>query len=151
VQLQYQKMAEAKLKELGIDTDPDFVKATEQAAVPVDTSKYCLKPVLVVDRWVYLSGAGPLKADGSMDQGKLGDGSISIEEAQVAARRVGYCHLAALRAAVGSLDRVERIVKALGMVNSTPDFGAQPAVSKAHHQRSPTRPISKTCSPLAST
>lgn len=127
-------MAEEKLKELGIDIDPDFVKAMEMAAIPVDTSKYCLKPALAVDRFLYLSGAGPLRADGTMDKGKLGDGSISMEDAQAAARRVGYCHLAAIRVAAGSLDRVQCIVKALGMVNSAPDFGGQPAVVNGYSE-----------------
>jgi enamine deaminase RidA (YjgF/YER057c/UK114 family) len=125
--------AEAKLVELGIASDPDFVAALEQARVPVDTSKYCLKTVKIADKLVFVSGAGPNKADGTVVTGKLG-ADISLEDAKAAARLVGYQHLAAVRNAVGSLDKIQCIVKALGMVNSSPDFGEQPAVVNGYSE-----------------
>lgn len=76
---------------------------------------------------LYVSGTGPRKADGSLIQGKVG-GDLTEEEGYQAARAAGLRILATVRKNLGSLDRVERLVKALGMVNATPDFGEQPKV-----------------------
>ena len=71
---------------------------------------------------LYLSGKGPPEVDGRMPRGKLGAG-MSIEEGYQHARQVGLVLIAALRDALGGdLDRVEDIVKVLGMVNAAPDF-----------------------------
>jgi enamine deaminase RidA (YjgF/YER057c/UK114 family) len=78
---------------------------------------------------LYLSGKGPPEgADGKMPKGKLGAG-MSIEEGYRHARQVGLVLIAAMRDALGGdLDRVEDIVKVLGMVNATPDFEDHPKV-----------------------
>lgn len=77
---------------------------------------------------LYLSGKGPPEVDGKMPRGKLGAG-MSIEEGYRHARGVGLVLIAALRDALGGdLDRVEDIVKVLGMVNATPDFEDHPQV-----------------------
>ncbi|MCW8859798.1 MAG: RidA family protein [Deltaproteobacteria bacterium] len=76
---------------------------------------------------LFLSGQGPLLEDGSLAQGKVGV-DVSMEQAYVHARRTGLVLLAAMREALGSLDRVERIVKILGMVNASPDFSDHPGV-----------------------
>ncbi|WP_295200325.1 RidA family protein [Sediminibacterium sp.] len=76
---------------------------------------------------VFLSGHGPSKADGSYITGKLGR-DLSIEEGYAAARQTGISLLATLKAAVGDLSKVKRIVKVLGMVNGTDSFIDQPKV-----------------------
>jgi enamine deaminase RidA (YjgF/YER057c/UK114 family) len=76
---------------------------------------------------LYLSGQGPRAADGSVLTGKVG-AEISIDEAYARARSVGLGLLATVRDELGSLDRVRRIVKLLGMVNAVPEFTAHPAV-----------------------
>lgn len=76
---------------------------------------------------VFLAGHGPLKPDGTSVTGKLGK-DLSIEEGQEAARYTGIALLSALKAEIGNLDKVSRIVKVHGMVNGTTDFAEQPKV-----------------------
>ncbi|MGZ4673934.1 MAG: RidA family protein [Ilumatobacteraceae bacterium] len=76
---------------------------------------------------VFLSGAGPMRPDGSFVTGKVG-GPVSLESGREAARLVGLQLLAALQAELGSLDKVTRIVKLLGMVNCAAGFNETPAV-----------------------
>jgi enamine deaminase RidA (YjgF/YER057c/UK114 family) len=76
---------------------------------------------------LFLSGAGPVRSDGKSVTGKVGT-DVSLEEAREAARLTGLQLLAVLRAELGSLDRVERIVKLLGMVNCAPGFNDTPKV-----------------------
>lgn len=70
---------------------------------------------------VFLAGKGPTRADGSRVTGRLGD-SLTVEEGYAAARLVGIQQLAALKATLGDLNKVTRVVKVHGMVNATPDF-----------------------------
>ena len=76
---------------------------------------------------LYLSGKGPSNPDGTVPTGKLG-GTLTVEEGYRHARSVGVTLIAAMRQALGDLDKVEGIVKVLGMVNATPDFGDHPKV-----------------------
>ena len=76
---------------------------------------------------LYLSGKGPENADGTMPRGKLGAG-VSIDEGYRHARQIGLVLIAAIKDELGDLDRVEGIVKVLGMVNAAPDFADQPKV-----------------------
>ncbi len=85
------------------------------------------KPALVDGRYLWLSGHGPVKADGSLITGRVG-ADLDQDAGKAAARQVGLTMLATIRATVGSLDRVKRVVKVLGMVNCTPDFTTQPYV-----------------------
>lgn len=85
------------------------------------------KPALVMGNLLYVSGHGPLLDDGSLIKGRVG-ADLTLEEGKHAARQVGLAMLATIRAHVGSLNRVRRLVKTLGMVNSTPDFDQHPAV-----------------------
>jgi enamine deaminase RidA (YjgF/YER057c/UK114 family) len=81
-----------------------------------------------VGNLLYLSGKGPQSADGTMPKGKLGAG-LSVDEGYGHARQVGLVLIAAMRDALdGDLDRVEGIVKVLGMVNAAPDFEDHPRV-----------------------
>jgi enamine deaminase RidA (YjgF/YER057c/UK114 family) len=82
---------------------------------------------VIVGNLLFLSGNGPDQPGYTSPNGKVG-ADVSVEQAQEAARYVGLNLLAAAKATLGSLERVRRVVKVLGMVNSAPDFGQQPAV-----------------------
>ena len=76
---------------------------------------------------LFLSGSGPKKSNGEYIVGKVGK-DLSVEEGYQAARITGINHLATLKSELGNLNKVKRIVKVLGMVNSSPDFTDQPKV-----------------------
>jgi enamine deaminase RidA (YjgF/YER057c/UK114 family) len=82
---------------------------------------------------VYVSGHGPLKPDGSLITGKVG-ADADVELGIAAARQTGLAILATLKDHLGSLDRVVRLVKSLGMVNCTPEFGDQPKVINGYSE-----------------
>ncbi|QDV48025.1 RidA family protein [Gimesia fumaroli] len=84
-------------------------------------------PVVQVDNMLYVSGHGPVKLDGSMHTGRVGD-DLTEEQGVEAARAVGLTMLATLKQYLGDLDRIERFVKVLGMVNAAPDFKRHPQV-----------------------
>jgi enamine deaminase RidA (YjgF/YER057c/UK114 family) len=107
--------AESRLKQLGI----------ELSAAPAPMANYVR--AVQVGNLLFLSGHGPMK-DGKLAYiGKLGR-DMSVEEGRQSARAVGLGLLASAREALGSLDRVKRIVKVLGMVNSADGFVQQPQV-----------------------
>jgi enamine deaminase RidA (YjgF/YER057c/UK114 family) len=76
---------------------------------------------------LFLSGKIPVTADGQMLKGKVG-ADVSTEEAARHARLVGLHLIAVMRHELGSLDKVRRVVKLLGMVNAVPEYGEQPKV-----------------------
>ncbi|MFH5773276.1 RidA family protein [Paracoccus sp. NGMCC 1.201697] len=76
---------------------------------------------------IYVSGQGPVRADGTLIRGKVGS-EVTAEEARDHARLVAVNILSALRDALGSLDRVSGVVKLLGLVNADPDFERHPFV-----------------------
>jgi len=85
------------------------------------------RPVLVVGNFLYVSGQGPVNLDGSLMIGRAGD-DLDKEQAKLAARQVGLTMLSTITTHFGSLDKIKRMVKVLGMVNCTPDFGKHPYV-----------------------
>jgi len=85
------------------------------------------KPLVVSGNMAYVSGHGPLRTDGSLITGVVGR-DLDMEAGKAAARQVGLAIVATLREQLGSLDRVHRLVKVLGMVNSAPDFYDHPKV-----------------------
>ena len=85
------------------------------------------KPLVVVERLAYVSGHGPLRSDRTTITGVVGK-DLTLEAGKAAARQVGLAILATLRDKLGSLDRVKRVVKVLGMVNTAPDFYDHPKV-----------------------
>lgn len=85
------------------------------------------QPLVVVGSLAYLSGHGPLCADKTLIIGKVGQ-DLSLEQAKLAARQVALALLATLKAQLGSLSRVRRVVKMLGMVNAVPTFDQHPRV-----------------------
>jgi enamine deaminase RidA (YjgF/YER057c/UK114 family) len=94
-------------------------------APPKPVAKY--KTALQVGSLLYVSGHGPLKPDGKMIQGRVG-ADLTPEQGKEAARVVGLAILSTVRNMLGSLDRIKRLVKTLGMVNSTPEFRDHPQV-----------------------
>ena len=84
-------------------------------------------PCVQVGNLVYVSGHGPLRPDKTMICGRVG-ADLGEEQGKEAARVVGLAVLSSLRNFLGSLDRVVRLVKVLGMVNAAPDFPNHPAV-----------------------
>jgi enamine deaminase RidA (YjgF/YER057c/UK114 family) len=85
------------------------------------------RPLVVVQGLAYVSGHGPVQADGSLIKGRVG-ADLDLAQGHAAARQVGLAILATLRTELGSLDRVGRVIKLLGMVNSAPDFLDHPRV-----------------------
>lgn len=85
------------------------------------------KPFLIVGNTVYVSGHGTVQEDGSLIIGRVGE-DLDVEAGKQAAQQVGLAILATLKANLGSLDRIERVVKVLGMVNATTDFERHPYV-----------------------
>ncbi len=84
-------------------------------------------PAVRIGDLLFVSGHGPRNDDGSYMVGRLGQ-DMDIKAGKAAARNVGLNILSTVRAELGSLDKVVRVVKTLGMVNSTPDFKMQPLV-----------------------
>jgi enamine deaminase RidA (YjgF/YER057c/UK114 family) len=85
------------------------------------------KPIVIIGNMAYLSGHGPLKPNGKMITGRLGL-DMDVEAGYAAARATGAALLATLQSHLGSLDKVKRLVKLLGLVRSTDGFDQQPAV-----------------------
>ena len=106
---------ETRLQELHITLPP----------APKPVAKY--KTAVLAGNLLYVSGHGPLKADGKMITGRVG-ADLTPEQGKEAARAVGLAILATVRNTLGSLDKVKRLVKTLGMVNCTADFKGQPTV-----------------------
>lgn len=84
-------------------------------------------PIVVTGNMAYVSGHGPLKTDGTMFSGKVGQ-DTDVEGGKLAARQTGMAILSTLKANLGGLDRVKRIIKVLGMVNAAPTFSDHPQV-----------------------
>lgn len=108
-------IAEKRLQELGIEI--------KEAVSP-------LANYVSVQRsgdLLFFSGAGPLRDGKPTMVGRLGE-NVTVEQGYTAAREGAVNLICALKGYLGDLDRVEQIVKLLGFVNCTPDFGAQPAV-----------------------
>jgi len=107
--------AEKRLKQLGIELP--------QAPSPVANYVNAVRS----GKLLFLSGKGPSALDGLRPAGKLGR-EFNLEQGYKFARSTGLALLAVMRAELGSLDRVRRVVKLLGMVNAVPEFADQPKV-----------------------
>ena len=107
--------AESRLAELGIELPP----------APKPMGNYV--PWRIGGGLLFLSGVGPRRGDGTSITGVLG-GDLDVQQGYAAARLCGINLLANMRSALGSLDRVDTILKVLGMVRGVPDFGEQPEV-----------------------
>ncbi len=107
--------AEAVLQELGLELPPP----------PKPLGVY--KPCLIDGKYLYVSGHGTVQADGSLIIGRIGK-DMDAAAGKLAARQVGLAILATIRQQLGSLDRVKRVIKVLGMVNCVPEFEKHPFV-----------------------
>ena len=94
---------------------------------PAPTPLGVYKPLLITGSFVYVSGHGTVKEDKTLIIGRIGT-DLTIEEGKLAARQVGLAILSTLKANLGSLSRIRRVIKVLGMVNCTPDFERHPYV-----------------------
>ena len=83
--------------------------------------------MVVVGNLAYVSGHGPLRVDKTLITGVVGK-DLDLEGGKAAARQVGLAILATLRENLGSLDKVKRVIKTLGMVNTAADFYDHPKV-----------------------
>ena len=109
------KSIEEKLKELGY----------ELPTLPA--SKGIYKRCLIDGKNLYVSGHISVNTDGSSITGKLGK-DLSEEEGKVAARQCGLAMLSSLKAELGDLQKIKRVMKVLGMVNATPEYEKHPIV-----------------------
>lgn len=109
------KSPEANFAALGLTLPP----------APMPLGVY--KPGLKVDHFYYVSGHGPVKPDGTLIIGRVGK-DLTMEEGKLAAQQVGLTILATLKSQLGSLNKIKRVVKVLGMVNATDDFERHPFV-----------------------
>lgn len=85
------------------------------------------KPCLIDGKYLYLSGHGTVQDDGSLIIGRIGE-DMSMEEGKLAARQVGLAMLATIKANIGSLNKVKRVIKVLGMVNCVSTFERHPYI-----------------------
>jgi len=109
-----------------IEADKNF-EALGLPLPPAPAPLGVYKPCLVDGKYLYLSGHGPVRDDKSLIIGRIGD-TLNIEEGKLAARQVGLTMLATIKAQLGSLNKVKRVIKVLGMVNCTTDFEKHPYV-----------------------
>lgn len=100
---------------------------------PVPTPAGIYRPVVVLNQVAYVSGHGPLRADGTYICGRVG-ADMTLDDGRIAARQVGLTILASLRTSLGSLNRVKRLVKSLGMVNAATDFTGHPQVINGYSE-----------------
>ena len=107
--------ADAKLAQLGRNLPP------------APDPKGLYRPLVIVGNLAYTAGHLPMTDDGQIITGRVG-AELDTSAGADAARRAGLAILATLQKHLGSLDRVRRVVKVLGVVNCTDDFTAQPAV-----------------------
>ncbi|WFB61998.1 RidA family protein [Sphingobacterium sp. WM] len=85
------------------------------------------KPCLIDGKYLYLSGHGTVQADGTLIIGRVGK-DMDMEAGKLAARQVGLAMLATIKANLGTLNKVKRVIKVLGMVNCTAEFERHPYV-----------------------
>ena len=94
---------------------------------PAPTPLGVYKPCLVDGKYLYVSGHGPVQNDKSLIIGRIGK-DMDAEQGKLAAQQVGLTILATIKKHIGSLDKVKRVIKVLGMVNSTPEFEKHPYI-----------------------
>ena len=94
---------------------------------PAPTPLGVYKPCLVVDKHLYVSGHGTVQNDKSLIIGRIGK-DLDIEQGKLAAQQVGLAILSTIKSHIGSLDKIKRVIKVLGMVNWVPEFEKHPYV-----------------------
>lgn len=114
-ELMTNRNAEEQLMRLGLSLPP----------APKPLGVY--KPCLIDGKYLYLSGHGPVLNDKTLITGRIGK-DLDIEQGKQAAHQVGLTMLSTIRMHIGSLDKIKRVIKILGMVNCTPEFERHPYV-----------------------
>ena len=110
-----QLTAEQRFEKMGLALPP----------APLPMGVY--KPYLIDGKHLYISGHGPFKEDSTLIIGRIGE-DMDIEAGKLAARQVGLTILATIKTHVGSLNKIKRVIKVLGMINCNADFGRHPYV-----------------------
>jgi len=108
----------------------DADKQLEQSGLhlpPAPEPKGLYKPCLIDGKYLYLSGHGPFLDDGSLIKGRIGK-DLTKEEGKLAARQVGLSMLSTIRKNLGSLNKIKRVIKLLGMVNCVTEFEQHPYI-----------------------
>ena len=85
------------------------------------------KPFLIVGNLAYVSGHGTVQSDGTLIIGKVGS-DLDADQAKLAPRQVGLAILATVKKNLGTLNKIKRVIKVLGMVNAVPEFEKHPFV-----------------------
>jgi len=107
------------------DADKQFEKL--DLSLPPVEPKGLYKPCLVDGKYLYLSGHGPFLNDGTLIKGRIGK-ELSKEEGKLAARQVGLAILSTIKKNLGSLSKIKRVIKILGMVNCVSEFEQHPYI-----------------------
>jgi enamine deaminase RidA (YjgF/YER057c/UK114 family) len=94
---------------------------------PAPTPAGVYKPCLIEGKHLFVSGHGPVRDDKTLMTGRVGS-EVDKEQGKLAARQVGLTILSSIKAEIGSLDKIKRVIKVLGMVNAVPDFEFHPYV-----------------------
>jgi enamine deaminase RidA (YjgF/YER057c/UK114 family) len=102
-------------------------KALDLELPPAPTPIGVYVPILIDGKHCYVSGHGPLLNDRSLIRGRVGV-ELDQEQGKLAARQVGLAILSTLKNKLGSLDKIKRVIKVLGMVNADPSFEKHPFV-----------------------
>ncbi len=112
---------------MDINTPEQRLAASGYQLPPAPTPMGVYKPCLVDGNYLWVSGHGPFRMDKSLITGRVGQ-DLDIEEGKKAALQVGLTILSTIRGHLGSLDKVKRVIKVLGMVGCTPEFDRHPYV-----------------------
>ena len=94
---------------------------------PAPTPAGVYKPCLIDGKYLYVSGHGPVREDKSLMTGRVGK-DVDADGGKLAALQVGLTILSSIKLQIGSLDKIKRVIKVLGMVNAEPDFEKHPYV-----------------------
>jgi enamine deaminase RidA (YjgF/YER057c/UK114 family) len=113
-------------EDFAVSADDRFAKLNLQLP-PAPKAVGLYRPAVEVDGLLYVSGHGPLRTDGTLIKGRVG-ADLDVAAGFQAARQTGLAMLATLQKHCGTLDRVARLVKTFGLVQSTPEFTDHPAV-----------------------
>ena len=109
-------------------TTPDENFDTLQLELPpAPAPKGVYKPCLIVEKFIYVSGHGPYMPDGSLMTGRIGK-EVDMQFGKQAAQQTGLAILSTLKASLGSLNKIKRVVKVLGMVNCVDSFQEHPTI-----------------------
>lgn len=110
-----------------MSTPEENFKQTGLTLPPAPTPLGVYKPCLVDGKYLYVSGHGPIKEDKTFITGRIGN-DIDMESGKLAARQVGLAILSTIKTNLGSLNKIKRVIKVLGMVNCTPEFEKHPFI-----------------------